>query len=119
MLIFSIMALTVVMALEMQVCGLLEEASLGMHPWQQAAQAHSGGAGRPGKRQGQALAERRAQMVATFCAKTPVYENCRMLAADGQLLSFIDARKLQWYEVRCGLPCRAMHGCDRLVFSHS
>lgn len=39
-------------------------------------------------------------MVAAFCAKSPVYENCRMLAADGQLLSFIDARKLAWYLVR-------------------
>ena len=39
-------------------------------------------------------------MVAAFCAKSPVYENCRMLAADGQLLSFIDARKLDWYLVR-------------------
>ena len=45
------------------------------------------------------LEERRQRLVRSFCAKGPVYENCRMLSHDGEPLSFIDLRKLSWYEV--------------------
>ena len=43
--------------------------------------------------------ERRQRLIKSFCAKAPVYENCRMLSHDGEPLSFIDYRKLAWYEV--------------------
>ena len=43
--------------------------------------------------------ERRRRLIRSFCAKAPVYENCRMLSHDGDPLSFIDYRKLAWYEV--------------------
>ncbi len=43
--------------------------------------------------------ERRQRLIRSFCAKAPVYENCRMLSHDGEPLSFIDYRKLAWYEV--------------------
>ena len=56
-------------------------------------------------------------MVAAFCAKSPVYENCRMLAADGQLLSFIDARKLDWYLVRSP-PHRPPDQAGTLIMFH-
>lgn len=46
------------------------------------------------------LDERRQRLIKSFCAKGPVYENCRMLSHDGTPLSFIDYRKLIWYEVR-------------------
>jgi hypothetical protein len=91
---------------EKQVCALLEEADLGMHAWRpRAAQAPNGGgsssssAAQKQQRTPETAAARRERLVASFCAKSPVYENCRMLAADGQPLSFIDLRKLQWYEV--------------------
>ena len=44
--------------------------------------------------------ERRQRLIRSFCAKGPVYENCRMLSHNGTPLSFIDYRKLAWYEVR-------------------
>ena len=46
------------------------------------------------------LDERRQRLIRSFCAKGPVYENCRMLSHNGTPLSFIDYRKLAWYEVR-------------------
>jgi len=48
--------------------------------------------------------ERRQRLIKSFCAKAPVYENCRMLSHDGVPLSFIDYRKLTWYEVS-SCPC--------------
>ena len=45
------------------------------------------------------LEERRQRLIRSFCTKGPVYENCRMLSHDGEPLSFIDHRKLSWYEV--------------------
>ena len=44
--------------------------------------------------------ERRQRLIRSFCTKGPVYENCRMLSHSGTPLSFIDFRKLAWYEVR-------------------
>ena len=51
--------------------------------------------------------ERRQRLIKSFCAKAPVYENCRMLSHDVVPLSFIDYRKLTWYEVS---------SCPRLKF---
>ena len=48
--------------------------------------------------------ERRQRLIRSFCAKSPVYENCRMLSHNGTPLSFIDFRKLAWYEVRACTP---------------
>ena len=41
--------------------------------------------------------ERLARLVDKFSAKGPVYDNCRMLSMDGQLLCFCDRRKLEWW----------------------
>jgi len=32
-----------------------------------------------------------------YTCKAPVYENCRMVAPDGELLSNCDTKKAQWY----------------------
>ena len=42
----------------------------------------------------------KARLVKKFSAKSAVYENCKMLSQDGELLCFCDMRKLTWYEVR-------------------
>ena len=44
--------------------------------------------------------QKRRRVIEKFTSKGPVYENCRMLSAHGELLCFCDLRKLQWYEVR-------------------
>ena len=86
-----------------QLCRLLEEAQLGMHPWQPGGGGLSAAAAGKQRRTAEEAAERRRKLVASFCAKSPVYENCRMLSMEGAPLSFIDLRKLQWYEVRSRL----------------
>ena len=83
----------------LQACALLEEADLGMHAWRPRAPQAPSSSSAQKQRSAETAAARRERLIASFCAKSPVYENCRMLAADGQLLSFIDLRKLQWYEV--------------------
>ena len=45
------------------------------------------------------VASRRQMRVAKFSARGPVYQNCKMLSADGSLLCHCDLRKLQWYQV--------------------
>eukprot|EP00439_Symbiodinium_sp_Y106_P069026 s2684_g11.t2 len=55
--------------------------------------------------------------VQRVAAKGPVYENCRILAPDGQTLCTVDKKKLNWY-VRRGLA-RLEDGqtdCIRLLF---
>ena len=42
--------------------------------------------------------ERRQFMAQKFSANRQVYENCRMLSKQGELLCFCDARKVAWYE---------------------
>ena len=42
---------------------------------------------------------RRQMRVSKFSARTPVYQNCKMLSADGSLLCHCDLRKLKWYQV--------------------
>jgi cation-transporting P-type ATPase D len=81
-------------------CEVLQEATLGMHAWKPAAAQGSAAGARRGGRSAEEQALRRQRLVESFCAKSPVYENCRMLSLDGEPLSFIDLRKLQWYEVR-------------------
>ena len=44
-------------------------------------------------------ASRRQMRVSKFSARTPVYQNCKMLSADGSLLCHCDLRKLNWYQV--------------------
>lgn len=104
----------------LQLCSLLGEAQLGMHAWQPGAVAASTAAAGKQRRTAEEAAERRRKLVASFCAKGPVYENCRMLSMDGAPLSFIDLRKLQWYEVRfrhssrdCRTAC-STHSAGRL-----
>jgi cation-transporting P-type ATPase D len=45
--------------------------------------------------------ERKQQMrsliIKKFSCKKPVYENCKMLAPDGEQLSFCDTKKMKWY----------------------
>lgn len=41
----------------------------------------------------------KARLVKKFSAKSAVYENCKMLSQEGELLCFCDLRKLTWYEV--------------------
>lgn len=36
-------------------------------------------------------------MVKAYSCKKAVYENCKMVAPDGELLSNCDAKKAQWY----------------------
>lgn len=43
--------------------------------------------------------EKRELMAEKFSAKRLVYENCRMLSKEGELLCYCDLRKVQWYEV--------------------
>ncbi|BDA45050.1 probable exosome component 10 at N-terminal half [Coccomyxa sp. Obi] len=102
-----------------ELCSLLEEAQLGMHPWQPGAAAACAAAAGKQRRTAEEAAERRKKLVASFCAKGPVYENCRMLSMDGAPLSFIDLRKLQWYEAR-GLAERVSDNPPtiRLLFRH-
>ena len=44
-------------------------------------------------------ASRRQMRVSKFSARTPVYQNCKMLSADGSMLCHCDLRKLKWYQV--------------------
>lgn len=37
------------------------------------------------------------QMHSCCVRKTPLYDNCRLLAPDGSLLSVVDHKKIQWY----------------------
>ena len=41
--------------------------------------------------------ERKKKLVPHFSCKKEVYENCKMLAPDGELLSNCDKKKVQWY----------------------
>ncbi|KAK9908142.1 hypothetical protein WJX75_003265 [Coccomyxa subellipsoidea] len=102
-----------------ELCRLLEEAQLGMHPWQPGGGGLSAAAMGKQRRTAEEAAERRRKLVASFCAKSPVYENCRMLSMEGAPLSFIDLRKLQWYEAR-GLAERVGDNPPtiRLLFRH-
>lgn len=63
--------------------------------------------------------ERRARMIRKFSTKSQVYENCRMLSRDGELLCFCDSRKLAWYVGR-GLAARVSDDPPtiRLLFEH-
>lgn len=56
-------------------------------------------------------AEKRQLMAQKFSAKRQVYENCRMLSMEGELLCYCDLRKVQWYEVSPsgGIPSRLIH----------
>ena len=90
----------------MQIVKLLHDSSRGIGLPQTALQvAHP----RPGNanqaRQLQTPEQRqaslRARLVKKFSAKSAVYENCKMLSQDGELLCFCDLRKLTWYEVGC------------------
>jgi hypothetical protein len=49
----------------------------------------------------QRQAAQKARLVKKFSAKSAVYENCKMLSQEGELLCFCDLRKLTWYEVSC------------------
>ncbi|OLP78477.1 Exonuclease 3'-5' domain-containing protein 2 [Symbiodinium microadriaticum] len=55
--------------------------------------------------------------VQRVAAKGPVYENCRILAPDGQILCTVDKKKLNWY-VRRGLARfeDGLTDCIRLLF---
>ena len=41
--------------------------------------------------------ERKAKIVKAYSCKKEVYENCKMVAPDGELLSNCDFKKAQWY----------------------
>ncbi|KAK9816641.1 hypothetical protein WJX72_003201 [[Myrmecia] bisecta] len=104
-----------------EVVQLLQQASDGQRPWPggEAAQVWPP---RPQKHQA-SQEERQAALhrkrVQKFSAHSPVYENCKMLSMDGELLCYCDKRKLLWYETR-GLADRI---CDdpatiQLRFAH-
>ena len=61
-----------------------------------AASPHGGKA--PGRGAPPTRSERRQFMAQKFSAKRQVYENCRMLSKQGELLCYCDARKVLWYE---------------------
>ena len=44
--------------------------------------------------------ERKKKVVEFFTSKKPIYENGKMFAPDGELLSYIDNRKAMWYVKR-------------------
>lgn len=89
-----------------QICKILHDSSRGVGPPQKALQqlAHSqlGNANQARQLQTpeQRQASLRARLVKKFSAKSAVYENCKMLSQDGELLCFCDLRKLTWYENR-------------------
>jgi len=41
--------------------------------------------------------EKMDKIIKKFSCKKPVYENCRMLAPDGEMLCYCDKRKMNWY----------------------
>ncbi len=51
-------------------------------------------------------ASRRQMRVSKFSARAPVYQNCKMLSADGSLLCHCDIRKLKWYQVHSAATYR-------------
>lgn len=59
-------------------------------------------------------ASRRQMRVSKFSARTPVYQNCKMLSADGSLLCHCDLRKLNWYQVGPTLKLLAPASCSAL-----
>ncbi|GLI59187.1 hypothetical protein VaNZ11_001019 [Volvox africanus] len=61
------------------------------------AGADAAGVGRRSRREPGAAHAQRSWLVEKFSAKTQVYQNCRMLSREGQLLCFCDTRKLNWY----------------------
>ncbi len=93
----------------LQVCRLLSDAATALHPQESAAPTQHGAGNANQARQLQTPEQRqaalKARLVKKFSAKSAVYENCKMLSQDGELLCFCDMRKLTWYEVRsAGLP---------------
>ncbi|EFJ44336.1 hypothetical protein VOLCADRAFT_106481 [Volvox carteri f. nagariensis] len=81
--------------------------------------AAAGAAGRRTRHDPAAARERRSWLIEKFSAKTQVYQNCRMLSHEGQLLCFCDSRKLRWY-LNKGL---AVQVCEdpptiQLLFEH-
>ena len=66
---------------------------------------HSGGGGSSSssrvtgrkKRTEEQERDRREKMIKKFSAKNQVYENCRMLAQNGELLCYCDTKKVAWY----------------------
>jgi len=84
-----------------------------------AVGAAATGAGNAAKKRRKDDPEFMARMHLKFGAKKQVYENCRMLAMDGQLLCFTDRKKLEWY-VHKGLAVRVQEDPPtiRLTFQH-
>lgn len=41
--------------------------------------------------------ERKKKIMSQYSCKKAVYENCRMIAPDGEVLSNCDSKKIQWY----------------------
>lgn len=41
--------------------------------------------------------EKMVKIIEKFSCKKPVYENCRILAPDGEMLCFCDYKKMNWY----------------------
>ncbi|GIL77185.1 hypothetical protein Vretimale_3160 [Volvox reticuliferus] len=81
---------------------LLAAAVAGRLPAAAAAATAAAGAdgavvGRPSRRDPGTAQEQRSWLIEKFSAKTQVYQNCRMLSREGQLLCFCDTRKLNWY----------------------
>jgi hypothetical protein len=38
----------------------------------------------------------KARLIKKFSAQSPVYENCRMLSREGEVLCYCDMRRLEW-----------------------
>eukprot|EP00873_Tetraselmis_striata_P010402 jgi/Tetstr1/430666/TSEL_020459.t1 len=101
---------------------LLRAAQKGQLPWGeldmvQLATGTSRGGGKTGKNKSQAQVHER--LVQKFSAKAPVYENCRMLSQEGELLCHCDRRKMRWYLER-GLATAVpdQENTIRLTFQH-
>ena len=51
------------------------------------------------------------EMSSRCVRRKPLYDNCRLLAPDGTLLSTVDHRKIQWYlarELGCELTSQSL-----------
>ena len=87
-----------------QVCKLLADVAEGLGSAQGVAGPSNPPAGNANQAKQVQTPEQRqaalkARLVKKFSAKSAVYENCKMLSQDGELLCFCDLRKLTWYEV--------------------
>ncbi|KAK9822142.1 hypothetical protein WJX74_010568 [Apatococcus lobatus] len=88
-----------------EVCNMLRKSTGPAHPEADEAAIKELASGTISQSRDHGSAEdkaafRRQMRVSKFSARTPVYQNCKMLSADGSLLCHCDLRKLKWYQAR-------------------